>query len=836
MVIIKESKRDDLLLPYLELLRSRGIEMSLGQFKTTMLGILSAKGGIKNLSLASNYYLAGATKYYFNGDLTFNKDLCVFKDDKMANDQWNEEVCKRLDALILILRNAYIDTVGEKFEIEEDFGTLSLPKLLRKYNKKINDALGIVTKKEKEDTPAAEPDRRVGNGYRYEIIYSHDQSAQYERYTAPGSWCITYSNTTQYFNYYSRSYDVHYVFFLKDGFENVERKMGAGFTRQKPHDEYGNSMIAYLQYNNRYTAPIITSRWNHGSNADGTAGIEADKAYTLDEFKAITGVSDEDLQRIWNEWAENKGKKKTRTVDDEALKKNAEKKEAIRKMKMAQMRLNGGESPLNVFNAIQKISGPDNISSRPILADDESTRSDFLTLFKKGVVQAVLKKERDADNISGNYVVVVDRGKILFETVMHRLEYDRWHYAAKSENEYHSRGGDGEEVPFLKNLIIINVKNGILLYDTRRRSYVNVDGTIKFKHISDSWYTNDVPLFFTVAMTSSQMALISTANNQPLRLPNGAFWFDSFSTMKKRFPGWNRRNLRFPYVYKSDGMIDILYDPSSQENFLYNISRRDFVNKAIFEDLKSEEGSTVRLLQGSSRPGYYCMYSEKHTGRTEKKCGYFNIQTNERLTLEGLDTFSNLEEAESTTFNSTSKRYETYSINGYVVGLTRETKEGLIQKGYEFDNGDAINNILYDADKKAFVTYAGNKVATFDTYSVFEGYFKGVTYISYSDKKGFFYDSKRKGIVLNQSRWPDDIHFKNSEKYYASFFEIANKNGEQIIIEPDKLPIDDSMSRQVEPEPTPQASPAFSISESEIKGMVTEAIRKLTTPNYGKQR
>ena len=136
-MILSESKRDDLLLPYVEMLKAKGINCSLGQLKSYMLKKLTNEARMRNLSLGSNFYLAGAIRYYFNGDLTLNKDLDVYNDGQTTNDVWNEDACRKLNALINILRNAYIDTIGETFEQPEDFGTLTLPKLLRKYGKKI---------------------------------------------------------------------------------------------------------------------------------------------------------------------------------------------------------------------------------------------------------------------------------------------------------------------------------------------------------------------------------------------------------------------------------------------------------------------------------------------------------------------------------------------------------------------------------------------------------------------------------------------------------------------------------------------------------------------------
>ena len=141
-MILNESKRDDLLLPCLEILKSKGVNTTLGELKRFLLRKFVEEGDMRNLSLGSNFYLAGVARYYFNGDLTLNKDLSIFKPNPMEPDNWNKEVCKKLNALILILRNSVVDSVGETFEQPEDFGTLTIARLLKKYNKKILKELG----------------------------------------------------------------------------------------------------------------------------------------------------------------------------------------------------------------------------------------------------------------------------------------------------------------------------------------------------------------------------------------------------------------------------------------------------------------------------------------------------------------------------------------------------------------------------------------------------------------------------------------------------------------------------------------------------------------------
>ena len=139
---LNESSRDNLLSRYVDLLKSNGKNVTLSQVKQYLLTKFVNEAHIRNLSLDSNYYLAGVARYYFNGDLTTNKVLNAF--DSSVKDRFDEEICNRLSALIMVLRNSYIDSIGEKFEQPEDFGELSLKKLLRKYGKEIDKELGIV--------------------------------------------------------------------------------------------------------------------------------------------------------------------------------------------------------------------------------------------------------------------------------------------------------------------------------------------------------------------------------------------------------------------------------------------------------------------------------------------------------------------------------------------------------------------------------------------------------------------------------------------------------------------------------------------------------------------
>ena len=131
--LVLEGSRDNLLLPYLNQVQQVDPKATLSMLKQYLLRKFVNEGGIGNLSLGSNFYLAGVARYYFNGDLTTNQKLSVF--DENVKDEFISDVCQKLNALIAVLRGKYIDSVGETWEQPEDFGTLSITQLLKKYKK-----------------------------------------------------------------------------------------------------------------------------------------------------------------------------------------------------------------------------------------------------------------------------------------------------------------------------------------------------------------------------------------------------------------------------------------------------------------------------------------------------------------------------------------------------------------------------------------------------------------------------------------------------------------------------------------------------------------------------
>lgn len=581
---LTESKRDDQLLPYVNLLREKGIKTNVSQLKQFLLRKFVNEGLFRNLSLHSNFYLVGVAKYYFNGDLTRNKILNVFDDSQ--TDEFIPEICERLNACILILRNAYIDSVGTEFEQPEDFGNLKLNALLRKYNKKIDTVLGIVTTKKikSKEEEVIDDDVNVGNGYTFDILYSYADATKYKKYTEPGAWCITYGQ--HHYNDYIRKLGIHYVIIKQNGFENIPRRVGANWTKAKPQDEYGNSLIALLQSNKTGEPVFITSRWNHGASQDNTYPCEADHAYTKEEFFKVTGMNDDDLKRIQKIWLKHREVvKKEGSSEASVTKKNNQL--ALRYLKYGQMRLNGGESLDNVFPDASKkyLFGNYNDLKKTILGlaipieIDENTTKYAKILYVKGKLQF------DSFNLENDQYL-----NRLFNSSTNKNDFINYHY---------------------NDLIIINYdKKYKMYYDIKRNCFVNVDGITKFKYTSwcgPSTYNANSCVFYEVAMSQNQRALIDYNTNKPLRLPNGEFWYEYMGSAKSRY--WSSGNeVKVHEVYQQDKAIVITYDSASHETFYYDVTTRRFFNP--LSDVDKEY--RVHLLSGwSTTPSdlYVLVYS-----------------------------------------------------------------------------------------------------------------------------------------------------------------------------------------------------------------------------------
>lgn len=536
--VLEEGKRDNQLLPYLELFNEKtGKNMSLGEFKTMMLRKLSTEGGMHNISLQSNYYLVGAVKYYFQGLLTTTPELGVYTD---SLDDWNQKVCPKLNALILALRNGYIDSIGTTWMEPEDFGEMNLKDLFAKYSKEIKKVLNATKKGGKSEVePEAPKDYEMNNpNYTYDIIYSFADSSNYEHATSPGAWCITYGNN--HLMHYTSRGNGHFVIFRQNGYELIPRKKEPEkWIGNKPQDDYGNSLIAFLQDNNspgpaNYGgAPLITSRWNHGY--DGIY-CEADRAYTFDEFKRITGVSNQDLAGIYNTWKKNVG---VRSENKKVGKARKVTPDEIRQLKYIQMRINGGEKPEGLIKVIpSEYEGKYNIPS------------------------IAMVKINDTEI----YFIFYNK-RIFFETA---VVGDFLRYCTSFNSQSKTLA------IFLNENI-----NRHFIINKRTKDIINIEGQWLFKTVSDVDNVKEEErngMFVEVKVANKEIALIDYNTGIPLKLPNGHCWFNQICSSDVRYGGVSREHGEVVSTNRlCNGIYEIIYDLSSGEKYFYSPRAKRFV-------------------------------------------------------------------------------------------------------------------------------------------------------------------------------------------------------------------------------------------------------------------
>jgi len=559
--MITEGARDNALERFLPYFQQMGMNISISQLKKALLAKFTQEAGIRNLSLSSNYYLLGVAKYYFNGDLTSNKKLNILYPN--VQDRFITPVCEKLNDLILILRNAYIDSVGTKWEQPEDFGKLSIEQLFKKYSKKLNPTVKPQKQEEEELAPIS---NKAGNGYTFEVITDFDQLPKFKAFTEPGAWCITYGK--QHYNTYCRMYHGHFVIFLKKGYQNVQRKVGKGFTKEKPQDKYGNSMIAAIQSNTSPDLKLITSRWNHGSSVDGTEGTEADHAYTQEEFLRIIGDDGSVLERAFQLYKRMEQAKKKATPKVDRSEASKQKLKVLRWFKYAQMRLDGGVHPQEIFHSPE---GPI-VQVRPI---DERSAGDS----KRVMGTYILLYPAGQDGMGA--VTLMDRKKIFLNDFFIPIQ-----------------GGTYERpsiVNYEKCAVILPMKGVYLIFDKVRHLFLNIDGTTKFKYVSPNVHFPNAysagntdtkePPYVIVALTRTQLALVNMAAMKPVRARNGSAWFEAIvrvNTWMSSNVGY-ANDIQLPNLSKPQ-CLKMVYDHAAQEEYLFSTASNSFLDTSDIPD------------------------------------------------------------------------------------------------------------------------------------------------------------------------------------------------------------------------------------------------------------
>ena len=453
-MLLREGSRDNILQPYLDLVNSRIYQpVPMSVFKKYMLKKLATEAGIFNLSLGSNFYLAGAIRYYLNGDLTTNKRLAVYDDSDTVSDKFKKTVCQKLNDVILVLRNKYIDTVGKKLSQPEDFGKLSLEALLRKYDPK-----KPVVSKNTEPEQIVKTDK-ASNSYTYDICLNQADLKQYAQWTAPYTWCVTTQQT--YVNTYTRRNGSYFVVFARKGFEKLSPSVGKGY----PLDDYGTSLMAIQLSKEDGRVVAGTSRWNHGGAKNGInapwleTGAD-DVINTNKKLFAITGINEDTLKQIHKNYLKYK---ETKVSHREVTKANPE---AIRTFKYIQMLVNNGQ-PFDKYANSHLMYGSGKINSSLYSislkeSDDYCLMWHGNVLYNTTLNQDYRKAcntydEEKNKNFGSLFYVIGDRNAVYFDAVTGKklsaegqTKFSRWYDTYNSEG-YILRLNSGDYYAYYDN-------------------------------------------------------------------------------------------------------------------------------------------------------------------------------------------------------------------------------------------------------------------------------------------------------------------------------------------------------------------------------------------------
>ena len=301
-----------------------------------------------------------------------------------------------------------------------------------------------------------------------------------------------------------------------------------------------------------------------------------------------------------------------------------------------------------------------------------------------------------------------------------------------------------------------------------------MDGVIKFRYFNTFRYRNkqeDV-LFYQVAMSNQQRALIDMNTHQPIRLPNGSFWYEFLGT-NNRTPSGDINSTLIP-IEKDALALSFLYDSSSQEEFFYDVRTKRFfkpespeVNGIIYPRAKLYRTSEFKDM------GLYVLYF------------YFTKQLN------GGWIYSFYKEGKPTTEFGGLNYFKLHGMRGtdnYLSVFNIDTNSHEI---YDVNTGNEI--IIRD--------YEGNKLSvsiSWDSKAYFEGQWnytrsqKRILCLSLPTKIGkvnlhlrdkyLLYDLYNKQLILNPKAgdsspyywalWSDNLYYTNKESY-----DEANKTG-----------------------------------------------------------
>lgn len=246
----------------------------------------------------------------------------------------------------------------------------------------------------------------------------------------------------------------------------------------------------------------------------------------------ITGVSEEELMKIFSIWK----KAKPKQSDDKEKISNT-----IRLLKEIQIKINGGEDPSKIFYAYT-----------PVIGNGSN--------LKKGIWKCRFNNKQDGNT----YCMLYDNNRIIFETVSSREFF---------VEESACFNGKIKVTIFVgKNA---KTKN-YMLYDYRKHKIVSFDGIYKFISIplASEFEDKGWKVLCEFKRTKNDMLLVDSKLENPLTLPNGDIWAaDVFCGNTLRY-----ENVSEVYSSTITPVLEIIVDKSSREKYFYNMVTDKFLD------------------------------------------------------------------------------------------------------------------------------------------------------------------------------------------------------------------------------------------------------------------
>ena len=524
----------------------------------------------------------------------------------------------------------------------------------------------------------------------------------------------------------------------------MPRQKGNGY----PQDVYGNSLICVLQSNTSPKPIYITSRWNHGGY--DTPRCEADHAYTTEQFLNIIGCDSSVLERAFEQWKANVGNEVNKGKDRAAMR--ADRINAMRQLKYAQMLINGGTNPFEIQY----------LTIQPIFSDRRNyvpgATADYHPYSPKGLFWVkVYVNDNEA------FITFMDRKQIMFDKYLVSTETmgtRAWSYFIYNHND---------------NYISFAKSKSFMIYDRKRRQFLNLDGVMEFPHGTSqftSHYNTDGYKYGIVALSGNQLALINTETIKPVRTRNGSCWFESILAGDARAESNRdyRGHISFPNFSIQGNVLHMIYDSASGEDYWFNTRTDSFIN------------TRSNLPEGFIVEGqwYYDRHYMKYTkgkgdtnnfGTPRTPIMLKNVDTDEVFSVAGKEVFLDIEkDLDVIGFRPIDSEYAYYwdvnlnrliTLNGqpvttkYRVALQNDTTSGYYEislsrwhMGHdgEVEYGNFYKNImLYNPYSGQL--YCNPRISIDDSGYVFNWYGSG--YVTPPGAKDFMGASGRDAAIRN---------------------------------------------------------------------------------------